>query len=99
MDNIFYNIRCIVDRIKTEAESMDDMHKMIQAELDALYELYKKEKPVKLYMYSKTEFIEDKDYVSVGIMSAGEYGTKVYNIVPYSYIDTAGVYVVKYKPM
>ena len=94
------NIQLMIDRIKQEAEDMEQLATMIKAEVLALADLYMDDY-YEVTMYSKVLEFPDKDYVAVGQVTVTEEdweNRKYKYIIPYSTIED-GEYVVHYKVM
>lgn len=90
----------IIDRIKLEADSVDEMAKMVKAEIKAYINMISKENPYMVNMYKESLSINNMDYVAIGEIYKTEQDYKNKNphyIIPTSFINGKSVYVVEYK--
>ena len=94
------NIQLMINRIKQEAEDMEQLATMIKAEVLALADLYM-DNYYEITIYPEVLEFPDKDYVAVGQIAVTEedFDNDNYKyIIPYSTIEDEE-YVVHYEVM
>lgn len=99
IDDIKLDIPALIDRIKDEAENIEDMATMLKAEINAYVELMETKEPNTILMYDKVKEFPNADYVAVGeiFLTDEDYIEDIYGyIIPFSYMEE-GVYKVEYK--